>query len=128
MGCGVLHLSGSSSSSGGRRLGSVRVNGGIGGESVSCDNRLLVLFHLVVLLKVAIVLLIVVVNVGGILLSGLGEVDDLAASARGDNVVQIDGVFSVTLVLVVILLGCTKVLLDFYKVASRRGLSDSESK
>lgn len=109
MGCNVPRLN--SSSGGGRRLDSVRVNGGIGGGSVSGGNRLLVLLHLVVLLKIAIILLIIVVNVGRVLLSGLGEVDDLATGARGDNVVQVNGIFGVALVLVIILLGFTKVVL-----------------
>lgn len=125
MGCNVLRLS--SSGGGGRRLDSVGVNGGIGGGGVGGGNGLLVLLHLVVLLEIAIILLIVVVDVGGIVLSGLGEVDDLATGARGDNVVQVNGILGVALVLVIILLGCTKVALDL-NVASRRGDSGSASR
>lgn len=92
---------------GGSRLDSVGVNGGIDGDNVS-GNRLLVLLHLVVVLKIAIILLIILVDVGGVLFGGLGEIDDLATSAGGDHVVQVDGVLGVSLVLIIVVLGFRK--------------------
>lgn len=74
-------------SSGGRRLDRVGVDGGVllgGGVG---GGGLLVLLHLVVILEVTIILLIILVVGSGVLLSSLREVDDLAASTVGDDVV-----------------------------------------
>lgn len=98
--CGVLRSVGSGG--GGRRLDSVRVNGSIGGRSVS-GKRLLVLLHLVVLLKVAIFLLIIFVVVGRVLLSSFSEVNDLATGAGGDNIVEVDSALGVAVILVILL-------------------------
>lgn len=98
---------------GGRGLDRVRVNGVVLGGGGGGD-RLLILLHLVVVLEVAILLLVILVVGSRVLLSGLGEVDDLAAGARGDNVVQIDGALGLALVLVIIILGCAMSMLDIW--------------
>lgn len=87
------------------------MNGGVGGGSVG-GSSFLVLLHFVVLLKVAIILFVILVNVGGVLLSGLGEVDDLATGAGGDNIVQINSALGAAVILVIVLVGCAKELLD----------------
>lgn len=77
---------------------SLVVGGGVGGS-----RGILVLIHLLVL-KVTVVILVLIVLLGGVLLGGLGKVNDFTAGAGVDNVVQRDDL--ALGVLVVLLLGC----------------------
>lgn len=107
--CCVSRLLGADARGGGG-LDSVGVDGGLLGGGVG-GGGLLVLLHLVVVLEVAILLLVILVVGSGVLLGGLGEVDDLAAGTVGDDVVQVEGALGVSLS-VVLFLGYTVLLLE----------------
>lgn len=105
----------------GPRLGGARVdNFSLSSVGVGLDKILLVLVHLVVLilLEVLVVLRIVVVR-NGVLLGGLGKVNDLAASATADHVVQGNDVVIVA-ALILLLLSYAVYSLETERVKSYR--------
>lgn len=70
--------------------------GSVGGSG------LLVLLHVVILLEVAILIIVLIILGRRVLLGGLGEVNDLAAGAGGNNVVKVDGRLGISLILVIV--------------------------
>lgn len=68
------------------------------------DDLVLVHLGVIVTLKVLIIILVIVVC-GGVLLSGLGEVDDLSTGAATDDVAAVN---LLHVVLVLFLFACTR--------------------
>lgn len=101
------------------QLGFIRLGGGSGRrgrlDGVGVNGGVLVLVHLIILLLEVLIVVLIVICQLRVLLNGLGEIDDLAAGATTDDIVEGDCLLGV-LVLLVIIFGYLQQLLIRYIV------------